>query len=144
VIASAVDRGIGGPPIRGAGGTGVRGDYSRFFTDDFVVSEAGAGGAPPPGAGEAAAGTGKAPQRFLSPALADGVNDVAEFGPEASTVAVLDSSGREVRRLLRGGSGALRWDCRDASGRPVESGVYIALIELDGGRRAAQSFAVVR
>jgi subtilisin family serine protease len=43
-------------------------------------------------------------------------------------LAVYDASGREVRTLLSGrrepGSYSVRWDGRDASGRPAASGVY--------------------
>lgn len=141
-LMTAVDRGIGGPPIRRPGGTGVRGDYTRFYTDDFTVAPSGsaAGTGPGPDVDHADA---KAAQRFLSPALADGINDTADFGPEAEEVTVVDPSGREVRRLSQPGGG-LSWDCRDSAGRVVDSGVYVALIRTRDGSRTAQSFAVVK
>ncbi len=84
-------------------------------------------------------------QRFLSPALADGINDSALFGPGAESVEVFDAGGRRIAVLTRtGGGAALRWDCRDSSGRLVDSGVYIAKIRRKDNSFLYQSFAVVK
>lgn len=85
----------------------------------------------------------KAPQRFLSPALADGVNDEAVFGAAAREVKVFDVRGREVWSRMKAGQG-LKWDCRRADGRIVESGVYIVKITADDGKVHYQSLAVVK
>jgi hypothetical protein len=49
---------------------------------------------------------------------------------------VYDASGRVVRTLtetaLRAGEHSIRWDGRDASGRGVSAGVYLARLEVDG------------
>ncbi|MBI4349749.1 MAG: hypothetical protein HY553_23130 [Elusimicrobia bacterium] len=145
LVLSAVDRGIGGAPLRQAGSTGVRGDYARFSIDDFSVVPTGAEPAGPgaPGSGGIPAEA-KAPQRFLSPALADGINDAAEFGSDAEDVSIFDPSGRLVFRGQKGAAARVVWDCRDTSGRLVESGVYIAKIRRRDSTTVAQTFAVVK
>ncbi|MBI4423667.1 MAG: hypothetical protein HY554_08070 [Elusimicrobia bacterium] len=87
----------------------------------------------------------RAPQRFLSPALADGVNDAAVFGPRAAEVRVFDAQGREVFHAARPAGGSpIVWNGRDAAGRLVESGVYIARVKKDDGETSYQSFAIVK
>lgn len=85
----------------------------------------------------------KAPQRFLSPALADGINDEAVFGATAREVKVFDVRGREVWSRASAGQ-QLKWDCRRADGRLVESGVYIVKITAEDGKVHFQSVAVVK
>jgi hypothetical protein len=85
----------------------------------------------------------RAPQKFLSPGLADGVNDAAVFGPAAMDVLVRDTRGREVFRGSSGGGGIV-WNGRDRSGRIVESGVYIARIKRLDGKTLYQSLAIVK
>jgi hypothetical protein len=85
----------------------------------------------------------RAPQKFLTPALADGVNDAAVFGPDAAEVAVFDIAGRRVFRAERGGD-PIRWNGRDESGRLVASGVYVARIRSASGGRQYQTFAVAK
>ena len=85
----------------------------------------------------------RAPQKFLSPALADGVNDAALFGPAAMDVLVRDTRGREVFRGSSAGGGIV-WNGRDRSGRVVESGVYVARIKRLDGKTLYQSLAVVK
>lgn len=157
LLMSATDRGTGGPPIRNAGGTGVRGDYTAFYTDDFTVMPSGVAAAPVPGnpgnpGNPGLPGPGapvsdpqlaRAPQRFLSPALSDGVNDAALFGPQAAEAEIFDVAGRKVRTVTRNG-GAMRWDGRNDQGELVESGVYIARVRMDDGATTSQSFAIVR
>ncbi|MBI4424425.1 MAG: hypothetical protein HY554_11885 [Elusimicrobia bacterium] len=86
----------------------------------------------------------RAPQRFLSPALADGINDQAVFGPRAREFAVFDAQGRRVFQGARAGTGPLAWSGRDAAGRLVESGVYLIRIRKDDGDTAYQSLAIVK
>ncbi|UPT75130.1 MAG: fibronectin type III domain-containing protein [Elusimicrobiota bacterium] len=86
----------------------------------------------------------RAPQRLLSPARADGVNDSAVFGAAASEVAVYDISGRRVFQGSRSGSAPLVWNARDGAGRVVESGVYIARIRGAGDGVVYQSFVVAK
>jgi len=86
-----------------------------------------------------------APQKMLSPARRDGINDAARFGPEARDVSVFDVQGRRVFHASSQGAAApVVWDCRDGSGRLLESGVYLAtIIKRDGGR-IHQSFSIAK
>lgn len=86
----------------------------------------------------------RAPQRYLSPAVADGVNDQAIFGPKAREILVLDTQGRKVFQATRAGASSIVWNGRDSSGRLVESGVYVVRIRRDNGETAYQSLAVVK
>lgn len=155
LIVSATDRGVGGAPIRDPGSTGVRGDYTSFYVDDFTVRSLSGGStaaegpvlAPaPPGqpGGPSLPVEARAPQRFLSPGLPDGVNDAAEFGTDADEVSVFDASGRRVYQAAKPPGGRVRWDCRDGSGRLVDSGLYIARIRKRDLGLVFQSFAVVK
>jgi hypothetical protein len=116
---------------------------------------AGASSAPPPQAAAAAASTAlsaaaaaadpaRAAERFLSPALADGINDAAHFGAQAVEVSIFDIRGRRVFHAARQGAVQLVWNGRDAAGRIVESGVYIAKIIRSDGKRVYQSLAVAK
>jgi hypothetical protein len=84
----------------------------------------------------------RAPQRFLSPALADGLNDAAVFGPAAQEVTISDLRGRRV--FHSSGASPIVWNGRDGSGRLVESGVYVARIRRSDGRVIYQSLAVAK
>ena len=57
-------------------------------------------------------------------------------GPERAVVRVVDSRGREVRRLFEGAptsrSMHLPWDGRRAGGEPASSGVYFACLDYEG------------
>src|SRR5581483_217157 len=75
----------------------------------------------------------KAPQKFLTPATQDGVNDKAVFGPDAQEVTVVDLRGRQVFRASKTGAN-ISWDCRDGVGRVLSSGVYIARVKASDGR----------
>ncbi|MBI4377061.1 MAG: hypothetical protein HY549_11495 [Elusimicrobia bacterium] len=87
----------------------------------------------------------KAREKFLSPSVADGVNDSAIFGPAADEVSIYDTRGRSVFRGARPAAGSsIRWNCRDSSGRVVESGVYIARIRTRDSNVVYQSLAVVK
>ena len=50
----------------------------------------------PGGAAETGPAAARAPQRILTPARADGINDRAVFGPEAREVSIVDLRGRRV------------------------------------------------
>jgi len=71
--------------------------------------------------------------------------DLAADGP--ARLAVYDLSGRLVQRLSQGsmtaGPHALRWDGRDAHGRTVAAGVYIARLEA-GGRAVSHRMVLVK
>jgi len=86
----------------------------------------------------------KALEKFLSPSLVDGINDVATFGPEAAEVQIFDVLGRKVFEALRQGQSAIQWNCRDEGGGIVESGIYIAKIRKRDDNTVYQSFAVVK
>ncbi|MDM7926103.1 MAG: FlgD immunoglobulin-like domain containing protein [bacterium] len=63
---------------------------------------------------------------------------VALPGPGHVRLTVYDVLGRRVAvpadRRMEAGWHDVQWDGRDASGRPVPSGVYIAVAEFEGGR----------
>jgi hypothetical protein len=86
----------------------------------------------------------KAPQKFLSPGLADGINDVATFGPNAEEVTIYDIKGRLVYHASQQGGAPIVWNCKDGSGRIDASGVYIAKIKTNGSGVLYQSFALVK
>ncbi|MGQ0644992.1 MAG: fibronectin type III domain-containing protein [Elusimicrobiota bacterium] len=88
-------------------------------------------------------GAGMSSEKFLSPGLADGINDVALFGPEAREVAILDVNGREVFRAASDGIRPIVWDCRGNDGL-VPSGAYIAKITDEDGGTSYQTLAVVK
>lgn len=92
----------------------------------------------------AAADAAKAPQKFLSPALRDGINDFAVFGPNAAEVRVFDRKGRLVFRAAQQAAAPIVWDGRDGSGRAREPGVYIARIRTRDGGVLYQSFVLVK
>jgi hypothetical protein len=64
-----------------------------------------------------------------------------------ATVTIFDPMGRRVRDLHRGpvsaGVTQLRWDCLDASGAPVRSGLYLASV-VAGGRETIQRIVFAR
>ena len=111
----------------------------------FATGETPSGPAAAASAGAAASGAAaaKAPQRVLTPALADGINDRAEFGLDAREVSILDIRGRRVFHETSDGR-PLVWNGRDSSGRLVPSGVYIAVIVTRDSKRLYQSFTVAK
>jgi GH18 family chitinase len=86
----------------------------------------------------------KAPQKFLTPASADGVNDTAVFGLSAAEVTIYDLKGHQVFHGSNSGGSPIVWDCKDGSGRVRGSGVYIAKIRKADSGVLYQSFALVR
>lgn len=85
----------------------------------------------------------KAPQRVLSPALADGVNDQAVFGPDAREVSIVDIRGRRVFHESANG-GPIIWRGRESSGGLAPSGIYIAVITTRDGKRVYQTFTLAK
>ena len=73
-----------------------------------------------PAAAAPAATDARAPQKILSPALRDGINDEALFGAEAAEVDIFDLKGRVVFRATRQGVASI---VRDGSGRAGPGGV---------------------
>jgi hypothetical protein len=88
--------------------------------------------------------TALAAQKFLSQALADGVNDAATFGPAAEEVKVFDIRGHQVFSGSRQGGSGIVWNGKDGSGRIVDSGAYIARIKTQDAGVVYQSLAVVK
>lgn len=86
----------------------------------------------------------RAPQKILSPALRDGINDEAAFGAEAAEVDIYDLRGRAVFSAARQGGAPIVWDGRDGSGRVRESGVYLARIRKSDSGVLYQSFVLVK
>ena len=118
--------------------------YKDMSVREIQPASAALGPTPAPGAsGSSTTVDARSKQKFLSPALADGVNDDARFGPDAAEVAVVDVRGREVFHARKDGADIV-WNCRDGGGRIVESGVYIARIKTSAGDTIFQSFAVVK
>ncbi len=71
-------------------------------------------------------------QNFPNPFASSTAIPVESAPGGAVRVEVFDAAGRLVRRLdgsLPGGGGLLRWDGRDASGRPVPAGTYFYRVE---------------
>jgi hypothetical protein len=73
-------------------------------------------------------------EKIITPALKDGINDVATFDGLAGqdvTIKIFDITGRQVRSIdvLKEGN---IWDGKDVLGNIVESGVYIYQFEYNG------------
>jgi hypothetical protein len=96
------------------------------------------------GAPCAAADPAKSPQKFLSPALRDGINDFAVFGPNAAEVRIVDRKGRVVFRAARQNDAPIVWDGRDGTGRVREPGAYIARIRTTDNTVLYQTFVLVK
>lgn len=107
---------------------------------DAVFTTAAAGAAGPAAAPEIPA---RAPQRILTPARSDGINDRAVFGPQVREVSIVDLRGRRVFQRTSTGPGIV-WDCRDGGGNFVASGVYIAHLVTADSQDLYQSFAVAK
>lgn len=123
-----------------AGALAVSDDFT------FVTPEASTGGLAAPAVLAAPDGSSaKAPQKFLSPASADGINDQAVFGPGAREVTIFDLRGRKVfHGTSSDPASPIVWNCRDAAGRVVPSGVYLAKILTRDSKPVYQSFAVAK
>lgn len=103
------------------------------------LAQATTAGTPQPSGGGASSLDALAPQRVLSCGLKDGVNDVLLFAPTDEELTVLDVQGR--RRFHAQGVG-LSWDGRDAGGRTLPSGVYIARVKSLDGRERTQKILI--
>jgi hypothetical protein len=146
-LLSARDNGIGGPPIRQRGAVGLRGDNADLYFDDFSVTALGEGAVADPSPSPAPAApelNALAPQRFLSPALADGINDAAVFGPDAKNVSVMNLDGLVVFEGSKDSGGSLVWRGRDRTGSVVASGVYICRIIRTDSKAVYQTISVVK
>lgn len=125
-----------------AGILAVSSDFTFTTPGPSTGTAAGAAAAAPAAADDSSA---KAPQKFLTPATADGVNDKAVFGPQAQEVSIFDLRGKLVFHGSSGGPGSpVVWDCRNAAGGIVPSGVYLAKILTRDSRQIYQSFAVAK
>lgn len=109
----------------------------------FTTAAASAALAPAGSPAAAAPETARAPQKVLTPARADGINDRAVFGTLAREVSIMDLRGRRVFHETTSGP-PIVWNCKDGSGRVVPSGVYIASIVTRDSERLYQSFAVAK
>ncbi|MBI4397450.1 MAG: hypothetical protein HY548_10170 [Elusimicrobia bacterium] len=90
-------------------------------------------------------GRGKAAREtFLSPALTDGINDLAVFGSDAREVTIYDANGQVQFHEKSSGENAMVWDGRSERGSLVPSGAYIARVQAADGSVSYQTFAVVR
>jgi hypothetical protein len=120
----------------------VSGDFA-FTTPGTSAGTVPAASAP--GAAAAGVSAAKAPQKFLTPATADGINDEAVFGPAAREVWIFDVRGRQVFHQSSAAPAApVVWDGRDGSGRVVPSGVYVAKIRTSDSSLVYQSFTVAK
>jgi hypothetical protein len=68
--------------------------------------------------------------------------------PGRVAIDILDAAGRQRRQLLAAslpaGPGFVTWDGRDADGRSLPSGVYLARLSLDGARADTRKLHLVR
>jgi subtilisin family serine protease len=64
--------------------------------------------------------------------------------PATIEVRIYDGAGRLIRSVGGEGEAPLIWDGRDASGRPVPSGVYHARLRSPGGTSATIDLRVIR
>lgn len=127
---------------RNAAGVPAASDDLTFTTPGAAPSAA--PGAPVPAAGPDLSAV-KAPQKFLTPATADGINDKAVFGPAAREVTIFDVRGHKVFHGSSSAPGSpVVWDCKDGSGRVVEAGVYLAKIVARDSTTSYQSLAVAK
>ncbi|MBI4395854.1 MAG: Ig-like domain-containing protein, partial [Elusimicrobia bacterium] len=94
----------------------------------------------------AAAASANSRTSFLSPTLVDNINDVAVFDLDVEEVTVHELSGKIVfhQSQQETGGSALAWNCRDESGRIVESGGYIARMKSKSGKTTYQNLIVVK
>jgi flagellar hook assembly protein FlgD len=81
--------------------------------------------------------------RGPSPQPSRGAVELSYRLPQAGRVrvAIYDEGGRRIATLAEGeepaGERRARWDARDAGSRRVPAGVYFAVVEFGGERRAA-------
>ncbi|MBI4396602.1 MAG: fibronectin type III domain-containing protein [Elusimicrobia bacterium] len=87
----------------------------------------------------------RAEETILSPALQDGINDVAVFGAEVFELFIFDFDGRDIFHAAADEfSSSLSWNGQDKSGRLVPAGLYIAKIRQKDGRWIYQKMLVVK
>jgi len=76
-------------------------------------------------------------ERIITPACADGKNDVAYFSGlsgQSTTISIYDITGKKIRTIE---GEPYEWDGRDDEGKIVESGIYIYQFkaDVDGNRK---------
>ena len=73
------------------------------------------------------------------------VSSACPIGPVVGT-RIIDAAGRVITSLGEGDRSAgrhrIRWDGKDAQGRPVPAGIYFA--EVNGGVRRVARFVAIR
>jgi hypothetical protein len=79
--------------------------------------------------------------RFLSPALADGINDQVVFPTEFSEAVILGLDGQEVFRATGAG---LVWNGRRTDGGVCPSGEYIVKLKRPDGSQVYQAIVLVK
>lgn len=94
--------------------------------------------------GDSEAASARAPQTFLSPVPADGMNDTMQFGPAAREVTIFDLRGREYFHAVAAGGSPIAWNCRAGDGAVVPAGAYIARIRTGSGRIVFQKCAIIK
>ncbi|MBI3276001.1 MAG: hypothetical protein HYZ60_08705, partial [Methylocystis sp.] len=102
-----------------SGRVGFYNEDSQVRLKDIAVNTT-----PAAASAAALAAEARAPQMFLSPALRDGINDVARFGTDAEEVHIFDLRGVRVFHASQRGGVPIVWDGRDGSGQVRQSGVY--------------------
>jgi hypothetical protein len=83
----------------------------------------------------------QASTRFLSPSLADGINDEVDFDPQVAELVVYNLQGQEVYQAR--GSG-LTWRGRTTEGKVCPSGQYIAKLKRADGTVVYQPIVIVK
>jgi len=86
----------------------------------------------------------RAREVFITPATVDGCNDVANFGTDASRVEIYDMRGHQVFCANGDGFSPIQWTGRDASGKVVESGGYIAKVKDSSSSVSYQAIIVAK
>ena len=81
-------------------------------------------------------------EKFLTPAKADGINDVATFGTDTREVEIYDLKGKRI--FSAASSSVIVWNGKDESGKIVESGAYIAKMKDAQGKRYYQTIIVAK
>lgn len=84
-------------------------------------------------------------EKFLSPGIADGINDAAYFEPDVQEVMIFDANGRRVyQSSTADGNFILSWNCHNDRGEIVPSGLFVAQMKRTDGKVSYRSLAVVK
>jgi hypothetical protein len=81
-------------------------------------------------------------ERIITPALADNINDYANFGgiDEGDIITIYDITGRRIVQL----QGVNVWNGKNDSGAVVESGLYIYQIKKESGKIISGTIVVAK